>query len=69
MKPNYDAMSWAELRAYIVEHRDDLDALDAMYARRSPDTEATWFSPPQNLQEWEQQVNRLKPMFQKGEPA
>jgi hypothetical protein len=57
------------LRAYILEHRDDSAALDAMYARRSPDTEATWFSPPQNLQEWEQQVNHLKPLFQKGEPA
>jgi erythromycin esterase-like protein len=66
MKPNYDAMSWADLRAYILDHRDDLDALDAMYARRSPDQEATWFSPPQNLQEWEQQASTLKPLFQKG---
>jgi hypothetical protein len=51
MKPNYDAMSWAEVRAYILENRDDVDPLDAMYARRSPDAEATWFRPPQNLQD------------------
>lgn len=66
MKPNYDAMSWAELKAYILAHRDDLEALDAMYARRSPDAEATWFSPPQDLQEWEQQVTALKPLFEPG---
>ncbi|MFM2430231.1 MAG: hypothetical protein RLZZ511_1444 [Cyanobacteriota bacterium] len=63
MKPNYDAMSWSELRAYILEHRDDVEALDAMYARRSPDAEATWFTAPQNLQEWEQQMATLKPLL------
>jgi hypothetical protein len=64
MKPNYDVMSWSELRAYILAHRDDVDALDAMYARRSPDSEATWFSPPQDWQEWEQQMEVLKPLLQ-----
>jgi hypothetical protein len=63
MKPNYDAMSWSELRAYILDHRDDVEALDAMYARRSPDSEATWFSPPKDLQEWEQQMAMLKPLL------
>ncbi len=29
MKPNFDAMSRAELRAYVLEHRDDEDAFYA----------------------------------------
>jgi len=46
MKPNYDAMTQAELRAYCLAHREDLEALEAFFARRSPDAEATWFSVP-----------------------
>jgi len=46
MKPNYDKMSWAELRAYVLEHRDDLDAIEALFNRRSPDSEATWYNFP-----------------------
>lgn len=42
MKPNYDAMTNAELRAYILAHRDDLDAMEAFFSRRSPDSEAIW---------------------------
>jgi hypothetical protein len=42
MKPNYDAMSNAELRAYCLEHREEISALEAFFARRSPDSEAVW---------------------------
>ena len=49
MKQDYDKMTNAELRAYILQNRgDDLDAMEAFFARRSPDTEATWFHPPKN---------------------
>jgi hypothetical protein len=63
MKPNYSTMSWAELKAHVLQHRDDIDALDAMYDRRSPDSQATWFTPPTTLQEWETQTQTLKPLF------
>jgi hypothetical protein len=36
MKPNYDAMTNQELRAYILQHRDDVGAIEAFFARRSP---------------------------------
>lgn len=53
MKPNYDAMSRSELQAYILQHRDDVDAIEAFFARRSPDAEATWFHPPKTHEEWQ----------------
>jgi len=45
MKPNFKQMSTKELRAYVFAHRDDLEALDALVSRRSPDSEATWYGP------------------------
>ncbi|KAM3094137.1 DUF6887 family protein [Phormidesmis sp. 146-35] len=65
MKPNYDAMSWKELRAYILQNRHDLDAMEAFFARRSPDSEATWFSPPKTLEEWKQQEEVFKVELEK----
>lgn len=64
MKPNYDEMTNAELRTYILQHRDDLDAMEAFFARRSPDSEATWFHPPKTAAEWQQQIEAVRPMFE-----
>ena len=65
MKPNYDAMSWRELRAYILQHRDDLDAMEAFFARRSPDAEAVWFSPPKTIEEWKHQEELFRVELEK----
>ncbi|MEA5533989.1 DUF6887 family protein [Crocosphaera sp. XPORK-15E] len=43
MKPNFEAMTIQELTAYLRSHRDDLEALDALVNRRTPDEEATWY--------------------------
>lgn len=53
MKPNYDEMTRAELKDYVLKHREDQDALDALMKRRSPDSEATWykFEDSQSVQE------------------
>lgn len=45
MKPNFKQMSTKELRAYVLAHRDDLEALDILVSRRTPDSEATWYGP------------------------
>jgi hypothetical protein len=46
MKPNFDQMSKAELKAYVLSHRDDDEALRALFSRRNPpDSEATWYGP------------------------
>ncbi|MDJ0675896.1 MAG: hypothetical protein QNJ36_11030 [Calothrix sp. MO_167.B42] len=36
MKPNFETMSKAELRAYVLEHREDWEALRALMSRRNP---------------------------------
>jgi hypothetical protein len=64
MKPNYSKMTQTELRAYILEHRDDLDAIETFFARRSPDTEATVFHPPKTEHEWQQQLDIIRPMLE-----
>ncbi|MHC5676280.1 DUF6887 family protein [Nostoc sp.] len=45
MKPNFAQMSTKELRAYVFAHREDLEALDILVSRRTPDSEATWYGP------------------------
>jgi hypothetical protein len=58
MKTDYDKMSWSELRAYVLEHREDLDAVRALFDRRSPDSEATWYEFPYT-QEQQQQIDEV----------
>lgn len=36
MKPNFDAMTKEELRAYVFENREDDDALAALIQRQDP---------------------------------
>ncbi len=31
MKPNYEAMSKAELRTYVLQHREDLEAIRLLF--------------------------------------
>jgi hypothetical protein len=31
MKPNFETMSKTELKAYVLEHRDDLDAIRLLF--------------------------------------
>ncbi|MFE1746507.1 DUF6887 family protein [Coleofasciculus sp. H7-2] len=46
MKPNFEEMSKAELKAYVLAHRDDDEALRVLFSRRNPpDSEATWYGP------------------------
>lgn len=45
MRPNFEEMTSAELRAYALAHRDDIEPLRVLYSRRSPDSEATWYGP------------------------
>ena len=36
MKPNFETMTKAELRAYVLEHREDEEALRSLMSRRDP---------------------------------
>ncbi|NJO51151.1 MAG: hypothetical protein HC840_18835 [Leptolyngbyaceae cyanobacterium RM2_2_4] len=63
---DYDAMTNQELRAYILRHRDDVDAIEAFFARRSPGSEAVIFPPAKTEEEWHQQVETLRPILERG---
>ena len=46
MKPNFDEMSRTELKAYVLSHRDDDEAIRVFFGRRNPpDSQATWYGP------------------------
>ncbi|MEG4801913.1 hypothetical protein QUB63_33765 [Microcoleus sp. ARI1-B5] len=46
MKPNFEEMSRAELKAYVLSHRDDDEAIRFFFSRRNPpDSQATWYGP------------------------
>jgi hypothetical protein len=69
MKVDYSKMSWQELRAYCLANREDLDALEAFFARRSPDSEAVIFHPPRNEEEWAQQMEMMRPILERQRPT
>ncbi|MBW4511913.1 MAG: hypothetical protein KME64_36245 [Scytonematopsis contorta HA4267-MV1] len=46
MKPNFEQMSTLELKAYVLTHRNDEEAIRVLFSRRyPPDEEATWYGP------------------------
>ncbi|MEG3873720.1 DUF6887 family protein [Microcoleus sp. Z1_B5] len=46
MKPNFDEMSRSELKAYVLSHRHDDEAIRIFFGRRNPpDSKATWYGP------------------------
>ncbi len=67
MKPDFEKMSKPELRAYVLAHRDDLQALDALHDRRTPDSEAVWFHTPQSPEEETQQFERFQRLIREKE--
>ncbi|MCC5636812.1 hypothetical protein LC593_13250 [Nostoc sp. CHAB 5844] len=40
MKPNFSEMSTKELQAYVLAHREDIEALEILFSRRTPDSQA-----------------------------
>jgi hypothetical protein len=61
MNPNYDAMSRDDLRAYVLEHRDDLAAIKALFSRPKADRAPIKFPFPDTDAEWQRQVQILQP--------
>jgi hypothetical protein len=62
MKPNFEQMTDAELRAYAREHRseEDIEALRVLFNRRKHNPEAILFHPPKNKQEENEQFELFK---------
>lgn len=38
MKPNFETISKAELKAYVLKHKEDKEALGALMNRRDPNS-------------------------------
>jgi len=36
--PNYQKMTFSELRAYVIEHRDDIEAIRFLMSKRDPNS-------------------------------
>lgn len=53
-------MSREELKAYVLSHRDDDEALRALCNRPSSNTEKIVFSPPKTPQEEQEQFDIFK---------
>lgn len=64
MKPIFEAMTDAELRTYALAHRDEIEPLRVLFSRRSPDSEAILFPPPQTEAEWQQQLATILPILE-----
>jgi hypothetical protein len=45
MKPNFKEMSKAQLKAYVLEHRDDIEAIRHLFSRRTPGMENKRYPP------------------------
>jgi hypothetical protein len=64
MQRKFEKMTNQELRAYALAHREDLEALDVLYSRRTPDSEAIWFHPPKTKDEERSQFELFKHMIE-----
>jgi hypothetical protein len=45
MKPDFQAMSQAELRSYVIAHPDDLEAFEALADRAYGNPNPQWYQP------------------------
>lgn len=61
MKPDFDRMSKAELRAYIVAHTDDQEAFYKFVDRFAADTESRVWQPFSNTP---QEVAKMEELIQ-----
>ena len=52
MKPDFKKMPRAELRAYVLAHRDDIEALRVLMSRRNPNAQRYKF--PDTKEGWQQ---------------
>jgi len=68
MKPNFKAMTNAELRAYALEHRDeDIEALRMLFSRRKPDSQKAIFHLPKTKEEEQEQFELFKRLVEEKE--
>lgn len=62
MKPNFEEMTNAQLRAYALEHRaeEDVEALRLLFSRLKSDSQAIKFDLPKTQEEEQEQFELFK---------
>ncbi|HEY9654028.1 MAG TPA: hypothetical protein V6C50_00925 [Crinalium sp.] len=60
MKPDFESMSKADLRAYVLKNREDLEAVRSLMSRRSPHAVRYDFPDTEEGQEQMREVLRRK---------
>jgi hypothetical protein len=59
MQPNFETMTFQELRAYVLEHHEDMEALRFLFLKKgTPDTKA--YGIPQTAEEWQEQEDAIR---------
>jgi hypothetical protein len=58
MNPNFEEMPWSELRAYVLEHREDETALHMFMSRCKPKPGSTGYNFPYT-EEGQQQMSEV----------
>lgn len=66
MKPNFEGMTNAQLRAYALEHRSDVDieALRVLFGRLRSNSQAVRFNVPKNQEEEQEQFELFKRLIE-----
>jgi len=59
MKPNFSQITRQDLRAYVLAHRDDDDAIEALIDRRNPN------SPTYKFPENDEDLREMEEILQK----
>jgi hypothetical protein len=57
-KPNFAEMTSEDLRAYVLAHRSDIEAIRALFSRRSKN--AKTYGIPRTPEEWEEQEEAIR---------
>ncbi len=58
MKPNFAEMTSEDLRAYVLAHRNDIEAIRALFSRRSKN--AKTYGIPRTPEEWQEQEEAIR---------
>lgn len=68
MKPDFDSMSKAELRAYVLSHRNDDEAFYTLVDRYKADSkDQVWHPCPKTPEDWAKVSELIKEQIEKLE--
>ena len=68
MKPDFNSMSKAELKAYVLAHRNDNEAFYKLVDRYKADSkDRVWYPCPKTPKEWEKVPQLIQEQIEKLE--